>query len=110
MKNKFTKEITDRFQEAMLDVIKKNKLSGGKINSVKAFAESLGQLPQNFSKYSNKGQHVSISIIEAACRKYNISPNYLVLGIGEMYLSQDVGGKVNTLEDRIKRIERLLGK
>lgn len=108
MKNKFTKEITDRFQEAMFDIIKKNKMSGGEIDSVKAFAESLNQLPQNFSKYSRKNQHVSIAIIESACRKYKISPNYLVLGMGEMYLASDIAGKANALEERVKRLERLL--
>lgn len=108
MRNEHTKKITERFVEAMTDVIRKNKLNGGKITSVKAFAESLGQLPQNFSKYTAMNQHVTNPIIEIACRKYNISPNYLILGIGEMYLSDDVTGKTDRLEDRIKRLERLL--
>lgn len=100
--------MTDRFLAAMYDIIKRNKTSGKGIKSVKAFAESIDQLPQNFSKFTQKNQHVSAQIIEAACRKHRISPNYIILGIGEMYLTEDVAGKTDQLEERIKKIEKML--
>lgn len=108
MKTKEHKEVTDRFQTAIFDVIKRNKLAGKDITSTKAFAEAIGQTPQNFSKFSRKQQMVSMPIVIAACKKFKISPNYLILGIGEMYLTEDVSGKTDQLEERIKRLEKML--
>lgn len=111
MKNKDHAEATKRFLEAMLDVINKNKLMGGKITSVKAFAESLGQLAQNFAKYtSEQKQNVSAPVIIAACKRYNFNPTWIILGQGEMYLSSDLEGKMSDLEARMQKIEKLLKK
>lgn len=109
MKSKDHAEATKRFSEAVTDVIHRSKLNGGKINSVRAFAESIGQLPQNFSKYNTKHkQMVSAPIIIAACKLYRINPTWIMLGEGEMYLSSDLQAKTSDLEERMKRIEKLL--
>lgn len=108
MKNNYTKAITERFQQAVLDVVAQNKLKGGKINSLKAFAESIGQSAQNFNKISRNGQHVGLSILEAACRKYGFNPTWLITGEGEMYRQKDVEGIVSDLEARLSRIEKII--
>lgn len=109
MKSKDHAEATKRFLEAMMDVIHRSKLKGGKVNSAKAFAVSIGQLPQNFSKYTTKSkQMVSAPIIIAACKLYRLNPTWIMLGEGGMYLSSDLEAKTGDLEERMKRIEKLL--
>lgn len=68
-RTKETKAVTERFMSAMFDIIKEQKLKNGKIDTVKAFAESLGQSAQNFSKLGTHGQHVSMPIVEAAWKR-----------------------------------------
>lgn len=106
MKTKNTKELTARFIEAMHEIIKNDKLSNGKIDTVKAFAESIGQSPQNVSMFSKKGRHVGTAIIIETCLKYRVNPTYLILGEGEMFLSNDLTGRVNDLEKRVRKLEK----
>lgn len=108
MKNKDTKEMTARFVESMHEVIKRNKTSGGKIDTIQSFAKSIGQKPSNFSKFNTHGQHVQAHIVIAACKRHKFSPNYLLLGIGEMFLKDDVKGSVDSIDARLKRLEKLL--
>lgn len=94
--------------EAMHELIKRDKLKGGKVDSVKAFAASIGQSPQNFSKYSTHGQHVSIVVVIDACKRYRINPTWLVLGEGEMFLGEQPEPALEDIKRRLIRIEKLL--
>lgn len=106
MRTKKTEAVTGRFLAAMHEIIKKNKIDKGRIATRQAFAESIGQSPQNFAKLNNNGQHVSMSIIAEVCRKYRVNPTYLILGEGDMFLSDDLRGKITEIEKRLLRLEK----
>lgn len=104
MKTKETKELTERFNEAMHEIVKRGKVNKSKIDSLEAFAESIGQSPQNMYKFKN-GQHVGTNILSRTFKRYRVNPTWLFLGEGEMFLTDDLAGKVNELEKRLKRLE-----
>lgn len=108
MKTKTTEEISKRFIQAMNEIINSEKQHGGQITSVKAFARSIGQLPQNFSKFKTHKQHVTLPIIAEACKLYKINPTFLILGEGELFLSNDLTALIDKHEKRIKRLEKML--
>lgn len=110
MRNPYTNAATKRFVILMRHYIEQQKLKGGKIKSDKAFAESIGHKAQNFNKITRQGQDVNLIILEACGRKYNFNANWVLFNEGEMYRSKDVNSKVDTLESRIKKIEKLLKK
>lgn len=105
MRTPHTKSLTSRFIEAMHQLISEQKQKGGKIKSYAAFAESIKQSPQNFNKIAKGKQDVSAQIIEASCRVHEINPMFLILGQGEMFLSDD---RLNKLESRVSKLERLI--
>ncbi|MDR2205798.1 MAG: helix-turn-helix transcriptional regulator [Flavobacteriaceae bacterium] len=53
------------------------------------FSEKIGGQQPNLSHMEKAGKKISIDIIYEIISKFNISPNWLVLGIGDMILSED---------------------
>lgn len=92
----------------MYDIIKTHNQEGGKITDAKSFAESIGLTSQIFSKYNTHKQHVTLPIIVKACIKYRMNPTYIILGEGLPFLDEKYVDKVKELEDRLKRIEKML--
>lgn len=107
MRTKKTEEITKRYLELVHDLIKKERLKGGKIVNMKMFSESVNYPPQNFSKFHTSGQHVTLALIELSCRKFGFNPAYLILGTGNKYQNSesDLEQRVTDLEKKVKRLE-----
>lgn len=98
--------ISARFMLVANSIIHYNKVNKGKITTMTAFAESIGQTFQNFYKYKS-GQRVTTQIIEAACKRHKINANYLFYGKGEMFLSEPGIKRVQILK-KMKELEALL--
>lgn len=107
MRTKKTEEITKRYLELVHELIKKERLKGGKIVNMKVFSESVNYPPQNFSKFHTSDQHVTLSLVELSCRKFGFSPTYLILGTGNKHLnnSDSLEQRVTDLEKKVKRLE-----
>lgn len=106
MKSKQTTEATKRFLEAMHEIIKRDRMNRGDITTVAAFAESIGQFPQNISKFNNNEKQVTLQMLIDICMKYKVNPTFIVLGKGEMFLRDDASYLGDTLEKNIKSLER----
>lgn len=87
-------------------IIHYHKINNGKITTMVAFAESIGQLPQNLDRYKH-GQRVTTQIIEATCKKYKINTNFLFYGKGEMFLTEQSIKRAQILK-KMKELETLL--
>lgn len=74
----------------MHQVITNQRVSGGKVRNVKAFAESIGHSASNFSKFSGKNKRsVTVEMIEAICRRHDVNPAWLILGKGPMFMQDE---------------------
>lgn len=98
--------ISARFMLVANSIIHYHKVNNGKITTMTAFADSIGQSLQNLNKYKY-GQRVTTQIIEAACKKHKINANYLFYGEGEMFLSEPGIKRVQILK-KMKELEALL--
>lgn len=102
--------ITERFVKAMNTIIAKSKIEKGDVSTLRDFGRKIGLDSTNFSKIKgHAGQDaqvrgVNVKLIEAICSEFDVSPNWLILGKGEMFLN----GTDNSLERRLTRIERKL--
>lgn len=103
MKSKKTQAVTDRFIQAMNQVILENRNSGGDIVDYSSYAISLGETPQNFHKVINKGQHVTTRLITIACEIYRISPTWLILNEGDMFL-KEIGNDITSVPKQLRSI------
>lgn len=98
--------VSVRFMVVVNSIIHYHKVNNGEITTMAAFAESIGQLPQNLNKYKY-GQRVTTQIIEATCKKYKINANYLFYGKGEMFLTEPSIKRAQILK-KMKELEALL--
>lgn len=109
MKTSYTDAMTERFIMAVNDIIISENKSGGKAVSVRAFALSIGTLQQNLNRIVNEGQGVSIAIVETTCRIYRVNPTFIILGEGEMYLTDKSQiSKRSQIKKKLSEIEDLL--
>lgn len=103
MNNKYTKEVSQRYAKCVNDLIARNKKSKGKYSTLPKFGKSIGQHYANIHKIiSGKGK-VGMVVFEATCRVHNLNPTYIILGIGDPYLSEK--SKPKTLSEAINDIQ-----
>ena len=82
-------QVALRFIEC-LNELKNRKL----VKSNRQFALSLGYLAQSLSEIVKGRRNVPLSLLEKAIQKYDMSPYYLLLGEGDMFLK----GKINNVD------------
>jgi hypothetical protein len=110
MKKTHLDQITLRMIQ-LVDII---KLRDGEISGQKDFAKSIGANPSIISQWKTAKQHCTLAQVYSACQVYSVSPSWLVLGIGEVFMSGNqitqlgVNQKVADLEKRIARMEFVL--
>lgn len=90
MRTPESKEATKRYVEAMRTVIRRNQDNGGSIINDSAFAESLGHSIQNINKLTTGLQDPTNDLLIRSAKMYGINPNYVLLGIGGMFLTEDI--------------------
>lgn len=106
MRTNKTTLVTKRFLEAVKEIIRRNEKSGGKIIDYQSFAESVGDTPQNFQKVRTQGQMVGRDMMIESIHKYRINPTWLILGEGEMFLKEDINGRLEAIERRLAKLEK----
>lgn len=88
MRTEESKAATRRYVEAMRDIIKRNQDNGGRIINASAFAESIAHSIQNINKLTTGVQDVTPDLLIRSAKLYGINPNYVLLGIGGMFLNE----------------------
>lgn len=51
----------------------------------KDFADSIGTTQQAISRWNSREANCTVENIAAACKKFRINPEYIILGSGEMF-------------------------
>lgn len=108
MKSPRTKAITDRFIRAMQVVIHESAANKGKYKDYSAFARSLGELPQNFAKFYNNSQHVTLRIVAAAVVVHGFNPTWIFTNKGNMFLEDSKEETVASLTRQLRVIANKL--
>lgn len=90
MRTEDSKAATRRYVEAMRQVIRRSQDNGGQIVNDSAFAESLGHSIQNINKLTTGLQDPTNDLLIRSAKMYGINPNYVLLGIGGMFLTETI--------------------
>lgn len=90
MRTEESKAATRRYVQAMREIIRRNQDNGGRIINDSAFAESLGHSSQNINKLTTGVQDPTNDLLIRSAKMYGINPNYVLLGIGGMFLTETI--------------------
>lgn len=69
----------------------------GKVRSSRQFALEIDYLPQNLNKVLKGERDIPMEALRSAVEKFRISPTYLYLGEGNMFLGEEEGGQFRLL-------------
>lgn len=75
-------DVTERFV-----LICNTLMRSGVVSTREQFSNSCGVMKQNYSAIAHGKRDVPIGAICMCIEKYNVSPNWLFLGVGDMFLS-----------------------
>ncbi len=79
-----SKEVTERFVKC-IEALKENN----HIKSIRQFAMAVEYHPQNMSDIMRGKRDATVELLKNCIENYNMSPNYIFLGNGEMFLKSD---------------------
>lgn len=99
MRTAASKEVSTRFIAAMDEIIRREKEQGNKI-SILQFAKSINHRGNNVISIRQKRRDVTLDMLITIVKKYNVSPDYLLLGKGEMFVRKI---DLNELTERFTR-------
>lgn len=108
MRTARTKAITARFITVVNIIIHESKMGRGKYNNYLLIAESLSEIPQNFSKVLKGKQDVSLSMIESIGRVHNVNANWLNQGKGEMFMKDEGGTDAHSIARKLRTLANQL--
>lgn len=103
----YTSDITHRFLMIKDEVIKQ-----GLCNTLKEFAEKVGEHPQNFSKMEKGTRFPTLDHIARACAEFGYSAQWLLLNQGpkrsDKKNEETLEQRVSDLETQMRMIKRKL--
>lgn len=76
------------------------------IKNATQFAHSIGEHPQNISKFENGDRFPTVDQICRLCLIYSISPSWVLLNQGEMRAHHDLIEDVRQLQLRMATVEK----
>ena len=105
----YTEAITQRF------LLLKDEVIGEKLcKNLSAFAEAVGEYPQNFSLMEKGNRSPTLSQCAKACDAFGYNANWLLLGLAPKKLGKGLEApiekRVSDLEIQMRSIKRLLAK
>ena len=92
----------DRINERFLTAVH-TILSAKTVNKT-AFANSLNITPSKFSEILNQRMKAGIDTIALLCYHYNVSTQWILLGIGDIFSLSDAGIKDKDLTHLINKV------
>lgn len=96
-------------RERAVKVMKHLMADSSDIRTRVAFAERIGVDPPRINNWETaKGLPTLENIIDI-CLEFNISPDYLLLGKGDMYGNKETETKLSQIDARLKMVEKKLG-
>jgi transcriptional regulator with XRE-family HTH domain len=98
----YKEKVTLRFLEAMRRILMA-RVKGCK--TVSQFAAFIGEHPQNISKMENGTRFPTIDQVCRLCEVFGYSPNWLLLGKGNMEDTAELSATVAILKDKVTKIE-----
>lgn len=97
--------IRTRFIKVMRKVIYEDK----RVNSQKAFAKKMRRSDAIVSHWVKGRIEPTKEDIERICLAFNVSADYIVCGRGGMEYGQDSNTRIDSLEKRVKILEKIEG-
>ena len=101
----YKEDIRGRFLAAMRHIISKRMKD---CSTVKDFASRIGEYAQNISKMENGERFPTLDHIGSICDVFGISPNWLILNNGDMFIESELYYMVTEIEKRLTRVERFI--
>ena len=95
-------DIRERLSEVLLELS-----NSGKYSSNSQLARSIGMSPQLLNEILKGRNKISLQFLHNLCKTYNLSMDYLVLGIGEKYCHLKLSPKLSP--NQKKEEEELAG-
>lgn len=99
-----TKKVTKRFLKVMRLAIAER---WNNVTNISEFTQLIGEYYQNISKMEAGTRYPTLEVVCITCLKFDISPAWLLLGHGEMKLT-DVPSSENNILSRLDNLEKML--
>ena len=101
-------EGTDNVRERVLFAMKRIMMSNRSVRSRKAFGERITVDPSRINSWENMKGYPTIENLVDMCKEYSLSPDWLLLGKGEMFGSAEIIKRLEEVEKRISDVEMIL--
>lgn len=96
-----------RFLEAIRRILM-SRVKG--VRTVTQLAPMIGAMQQNISQMEHSDRYPTLDQIARLCEIFNYSPEWIILGKGNMENTSELNATVAVHEDRLNRIELALDK
>lgn len=72
------------------------------------FCNKIGLINTSLYRWKNGTGGPTLQNVVMICKKFNISPSYIILGQGDMYGDAEVIKRIENLEKKVRKLEKLL--
>jgi hypothetical protein len=98
-------EGADKVRERVLFAMKRIMMSNRAVRTRKAWGERIHTDPSRINSWENMNGHPTVENLVDMCKEFSISPDWLLLGKGEMFGSAEIIKRIEDLETRVADVE-----
>src|SRR5690349_2498623 len=100
---------SDQVRERMLHAMQRIKMSNRKWKSDAAIAEALYINSSRINVWDNGEGHPTLENVVDFCKTFSVSPEWLLLGVGQVFGDSELLKRIDNLEERTAYLEKFLG-